>query len=266
MSDDSLYQLMLREADDAAAAAATDDLRRGRRRLRRRRAGVAVAAACTVLGASVTAYGVSATTDTSGAPASHHDADVGSGFSPTSSWPPAKHAYARIREVVFDHTAYGQHTGQPFQRAWRDAGLADSFGYHAGETADETRLLNVTWDRKWHEGSEVGTLRVEVFVRSRSDAGDWGSAWMTQCHEKGTPHRFPVCEERTTADGKTVLVGIDRRPVGLWLRANWRQPDGTLVWAGFFAPNWPETQGLSLTVDDLMNVATDPRLTLAGPD
>ena len=133
---------------------------------------------------------------------------------------------------------------------------------HSGETAEQTRLVNVTWDRTWHEESESGTLYVEVF--GPADTGDWASKWMTQCHNRATPHRFTICEERTTADGKTVLVGLDRRAVGLWLRVNWRQPDGTVVMAAFFAPQWPETHEPSLTINDLMNVATDPRLTVDG--
>jgi hypothetical protein len=261
MKDDSLFQLMVREADDAPSAAATDDLRRGRRRLRRRRMSVAAAAACGVLAASVAAYGVSATTDTSGAPADHQDDDNHPGFLPTNAWPPAKQAYARVREVVFDHTAYAEHTGWAYQRAWEDAGHADSFGYHNGGTADQSWLQNVTWDRGWLEDSKVGTLRVGVF--SPEDAKGWGSDWMTKCRDGNTPpHDFPVCEERITDDGKTVLVGVHQRPSGLWMRVNWRQPDGTLTMAAFYAPKWPQTADLSLTVEDLMAVATDPRLTL----
>ena len=259
MSDDNLYQLMLREAEDVPPAAATDDLRRGRRRLRRRRAGIAAAAVCGVLAASVTAYGVSTTSGTSTAPTNRDD-DAGSGFLPTNAWPPAKQAYARVREVVFDHTAYGKHAGMAPERAWTEAGQAYSFGYRSGETAAESRLENVGWHRPWHEDSSVGTLYVEV-LRS-SDADGWTSDWMTRCDTKPNPHRYPICEERTTADDRTVLVGVDRRPVGLWMRVNWRQPDGTTVWAGFFAPKWPGTKELSLTVEDLMDVATDPQLTL----
>jgi hypothetical protein len=275
MSEGSLYQLMLRESDDAPQASATDDLRRGQRRLRRRRIGVTVAAAaCGVLAASVTAYGVGGMTDLTSGPATQSEdhSDGGTQFEVNNAWPPAKQTYARVREVVFDHTEYGQHAGTgytphaplPRERAWRDAGLADSFGYSGGETAEETRLGNVTWDRTWLEDSKVGTLSVDV--DSGEDPGRWSSTWMTRCYWFFRPHLFASCEERTTADGKTVLVGIDRRPVGLWMTVHWKQPDGTLVQAGFYGVRWPEAHGPSLTIDDLMNVATDPRLTIVNDD
>jgi hypothetical protein len=281
MRDDNLYQLMLRDAADAPTGPARDDLLRGRQRLRRRRLGVVVAtAACGVLAAGVTAYGVSETTSTSDAPATRHDDD---GNPPTDflatldSFPAARDAYLRLREVVFDHTRFAQHglvpgwTRKPWSYlegidTWGFAGpkgygqYGDGFAYIDGGTAADSWVTNIQWERPWRESSSTGLLRVETY--SSEDAEGWASNWMTVCRGDGSapPHRFATCEERTTADGDTVLVGVDRRPVGLWMRVNWRQPDGTIVGAVFNGPRWPETQDLSLTVDDLMKVATDPRL------
>lgn len=270
MSDDSLYQLMLREADDAPRAFAVDDLRRGRRRLRRRRAGLAALAVCGVLAASVTAYGVSGT-GTSDAPPAHHDRSDEE-FLPDSDWSPAKQTYVRVRDVVFDHTEYGRHAGTGYtphdpispQRAWSDAAEPDGFGYYSGKSAETTWLVNVTWDRTWLEDSKAGTLYVDVF--DGKDATRWGPTWMTRCSGFFRTHRFASCDDRTTANGRTVLVGIDRRPVGLWMTVHWTQPDGTLVQAGFSGPRWPKAHDPSVTIDDLMNVATDPRLTIVNGD
>ncbi|HYJ66980.1 MAG TPA: hypothetical protein VEX15_04895 [Nocardioidaceae bacterium] len=263
--DDSLYQLMLREADDAPLASATDDLDRGRRRLSRRRIGVAAAAACGVLAASVTAYGVSGTTGTSGAPADHDDrSDRPTEFLADQNWSPAKRALERMRAVVFDHTAYAQHATVPRSAAWDEAGLEGfgshdgGFGYNDGGTAERSSLANAQWERPWKEGSSTGLLRVEAY--SRADAKSWGSDWMTRCYNGLWKHHFPTCEQRVTSDGETVLVGLDRRPAGLWMRVSWSHADGTLVSTEFFAPGWPNTQELSLTIDDLMDVTTDPRL------
>lgn len=268
MRDDSLYRLMDREAADAPPASATDDLRRGRRRLRRRRLGVTAAAACGVLVASIAAYGVGGMTQLTGGPATENDG--GSQFEINNSWAPAKQSYSRVRDVVFAHTEYGQNAGtgaRPHaplspERAWRDAAMADSFGYHSGDPLEESWLANVTWDRTWYEDSNVGTLYVDVF--SHRSAGRWSSGWMTECRYRIGSNLFPTCEERTTSERKIVLVGIDRRPHGLWIMVKWKQPDGTLVRAGFSSPRWPQTSPPALTIDDLMKVATDPRLTILG--
>jgi Protein of unknown function (DUF2613) len=236
--------------------------RQGLRLRRRRRIGVAAAAAaCGVLVASIAAFGVGGMVDTTGRPASESEdgSDGGIPFEVTSAWPPAEQTYALVREVVFDQTAYGEHAGMPREDAWSDAGLADGFGYEGGESADRTRLTNVGWDRRWQENERAATLYVNVF--SPEEGGRWSSTWMTQCDPR-RPGLFPTCEERTTGGGKTVLVGIDRGPRGLWMRVHWKQPDGTFVEAGFSGPHWNAPPDPSLTIGDLMNVATDPRLTI----
>jgi hypothetical protein len=254
MNDNALHELMRREADEAPLGDG-DDLRRGKARLRRHRAVAggtglaAVALAATVISGSVSMPGDDTVAATHSPPDRHFEqiADL-TGRAITA----AMIDHTRIEEFGVD----GPHHGV--------------FGGVSGADARLTRLTDVYWYEKWSENGGLGYLQVTVSRHNK--AVPLPQRWYDSCAERfgpwldsqrvSWPDSYDSCDP-STVNGQPVFAGVEQRSDRLWILVKYLRADGDVVELGFNSPYLAADQPIlnpSLTTDQLIEVATDPRV------